>query len=74
MHVHLEYPKKKLVILDAIKASVPKFLNFLGAELNNKLITHFEGKTPLLAKKMIGIKFSKNSFIYQKSDLRYLPE
>jgi len=28
--------KKNLVILDAIKASVPKFLNFLGAELNNK--------------------------------------
>jgi len=27
--------QQKLVILDAIKASVPKFLNFLGAELNN---------------------------------------
>ena len=27
--------KKILVVLDAIKASVPKFLNFLGAELNN---------------------------------------
>jgi len=48
--VHLEITKKILVTLDAIKASVPKFLNFLGAELNNKLITHFEGKTPLLAK------------------------
>ena len=23
-------------VFDAIKASVPKFLNFLGAELNNK--------------------------------------
>ena len=34
---------------DAIKASVPKFLNFLGAELNIERITHFEGKTPLLA-------------------------
>ena len=32
-------------MLDAIKASVPKFLNFLGAELNNKWITHFEGET-----------------------------
>ena len=41
--------QKNLVILDAIKASVPKFLNFLGAELNNKWITHFEGKTLLLA-------------------------
>ena len=41
--------QKNLVILDAIKASVPKFLNFLGAELNNEWITHFEGKTPLLA-------------------------
>ena len=42
---------KNLVILDAIKASVPKFLNFLGAELNNKWITHFEGKTLPLAEK-----------------------
>ena len=41
--------KKNLVILDAIKASVPKFLNFLGAELNNKCITQLEGKTLLLA-------------------------
>ena len=49
LHVHLEYPKKDLVILDAIKASVPKFLNFLGAELNNKWSTHFEGKNLLLA-------------------------
>ena len=32
----LKQPKKFLVVLDAIKASVPKFLNFLGAELNNK--------------------------------------
>ena len=38
--------QKNSVNLDAIKASVPKFLNFLGAELNNKLITHFEGKNP----------------------------
>ena len=43
--------QKNLVILDAIKASVPKFLNFLGAELNNKWITHLEGKTLLLAEK-----------------------
>ena len=43
--------KKNLVILDAIKASVPKFLNFLGAELNNMWVTHFEGKTLLLAEK-----------------------
>ena len=49
LHIHLEITKKNLVILDAIKASVPKFLNFLGAELNNKWITHFEGKTLLLA-------------------------
>ena len=49
LHKHLEKTKKNLVILDAIKASVPKFLNFLGAELNNKWITHFEGKTLLLA-------------------------
>ena len=41
--------QKNLVILDAIKASVPKFLNFLGAELTNKGITHLEGKTLLLA-------------------------
>ena len=41
--------KKNFVILDAIKASVPKFLNFLGAELNNKWSTHFEGKNLLLA-------------------------
>ena len=41
--------QQKLVILDAIKASVPKFLNFLGAELSNKLITHLEGITLILA-------------------------
>ena len=40
---------KYLVILDAIKASVPKFLNFLGAKLDNKCITHSEGITLLLA-------------------------
>ena len=49
MHKHLEVTKKNLVTLDAIKASVPKFLNFLGAELNKKRVTHFEGKTLLLA-------------------------
>ncbi|ABO16977.1 Hypothetical protein P9301_03541 [Prochlorococcus marinus str. MIT 9301] len=43
MHIHLETTKTNLVIFDAIKASVPKFLNFLGAELNNKCITHLEG-------------------------------
>ena len=49
LHIHLEINKKNLVIHDAIKASVPKFLNFLGAELNNKWSTHFEGKNLLLA-------------------------
>ena len=49
LHVHLEITKKNLVIQDAIKASVPKFLSFLGAKLNNKWITQFEGKTLLLA-------------------------
>ena len=51
LHLHLELTKKDLVILDAIKASVPKFLNFLGAKLINKWITYFEGKTLLLAEK-----------------------
>ena len=41
--------KTNLVIFDAIKASVPKFLNFLGAELNNLWITQSEGKTLPLA-------------------------
>ena len=70
--------QKNLVILDAIKASVPKFLNFLGAELNNKWITHLEGKTLLLAgnndrnqisKKFIQlpkIRFKVISWIMQK--------
>ena len=49
MHIHLEITKKNLVGHDAIKASVPKFLNFLGAELNNNCITHLEGKNLLLA-------------------------
>ena len=48
LHVHLEITKKNSVNLDAIKASVPKFFNFLGAELNKKWITLFEGKTLLL--------------------------
>ena len=66
--------QKNLVILDAIKASVPKFLNFLGAELNSKWITHFEGKPFFWLEKLIGIKFPKKSFIYQKTDFRYLIE
>ena len=50
LQIHLEITKSKFgKVLDAIKASVPKFLNFLGAELNKKWITHFEGKTLLLA-------------------------
>ena len=49
LHIHLEITKITLVILDAIKASVPKFLNFLGTELNSMWITHFEGKPLLLA-------------------------
>ena len=76
--------QKNLVILDAIKASVPKFLNFLGAELNNKWVTHFEGKTLLLAenndrnqisKKFIHlpkIRFKVISWIVQK--LYFCPE
>ena len=55
--------KKILVNLDAIKASVPKFLNFLGAELNNKCITHFEGKPLLLAENNDLNQISKK-FIY----------
>ena len=62
--------QKKLVILDAIKASVPKFLNFLGAELNNKWITHLKGKPLFWLEIMIEIKSQENSLIYQKSDLR----
>ena len=62
MHIHLEITKKNLVNLDAIKASVPKFLNFLGAELDNKWITHLEGETLLLAenndRNQISKKFS----------------
>ena len=49
LHLHREITKKYLVNLDAIKASVPKFLNFLGAELDNMWITQSEGKTLLLA-------------------------
>ena len=53
--------QQKLVILDAIKASVPKFLNFLGAELDNLWITQSEGKTLTLAEnndwKQISRKF-----------------
>jgi hypothetical protein len=52
-----------LVIFDAIKASVPKFLNFLGAELNNKWLTQFEGKPLLLAEKNDRNQISKE-FIY----------
>ena len=70
LHVHLEITKKNLVILDAIKASVPKFLNFLGAELNNKWITHLEGGTLLLAENNDRNQIFKNSYIYQKLDLK----
>ena len=66
--------KKKLVIIDAIKASVPKFLNFLGAELDNKWITHLKGKPFFWQEIMIEIKSPENSIIYQKSDLKYLIE
>ena len=81
---HHEITKKNLVIHDAIKASVPKFLNFLGAELNNKWVTHFEGITLLLvenndrnqiSKKFINlpkIRFKVISWIMQK--LYFCPE
>jgi len=59
LHVHLEITKTNLVILDAIKASVPKFLNFLGAELNNKWSTHFEGKNLLQAENIDRNQISK---------------
>ena len=84
LQIHLEITKKNLVVLDAIKASVPKFLNFLGAELNNKWITHLEGKTLLLAenndrnqifKKFIylpKIRFKVISWIMQK--MYFCPE
>ena len=50
LQIHLKITKSKFgKFFDAIKASVPKFLNFLGAELNNLWITHFEGKTLHLA-------------------------
>ena len=73
--------QQKLVILDAIKASVPKFLNFLGAELDKNWITHLEGKTLLLAentdlnqisKKFIHlskIRFKIIAWIMQKNDI-----
>jgi len=70
LHIHLEITKKDSVILDAIKASVPKFLNFLGAELNNKWITHLKGKPFFWLEIMIEIKSPNNSFFNQKSDLR----
>ena len=84
LHAHLEITKKNLIILDAIKASVPKFLNFLGAELNNKWLTHLEGETLLLAenndrnqisKKFIHlpkIRFKVISWIMQK--IYFCPE
>ena len=50
LQIHLKIAKSKFDnFFDAIKASVPKFLNFLGAELNTKWITHFEGITLHLA-------------------------
>ena len=70
LHIHLEKTKKNLVILDAIKASVPKFLNFLGAKLNNKWITYLKGKPLFWLEIMTEIKSQENSFIYQKLDLR----
>ena len=84
LHVHLEVTKKILVLLDAIKVSVPKFLNFLGAELNSKCITHLEGETLLLAenndrnqisKKFINlpkIRFKAIGWIMQK--IYFCPE
>ena len=70
--------QQKLVILDAIKASVPKFLNFLGAELDKLWITQLERKTLLLAwtndgnqisrkfKNLPKIRFKVVSWIMQK--------
>ena len=84
LHIHLEITKKNLVVQDAIKASVPKFLNFLGAELNNKWSTHVEGRNLLLAensdrnqisKKFIHlpkIRFKVISWIMQK--VNFCPE
>ena len=58
--------KRIKITLDAIKASVPKFLNFLGAELNNKWITHLEGKTLLLAGKNDRNQISKEFIVSPK--------
>ena len=59
LHVHLEITKKNLDTHDAIKASVPKFLNFLGAELNKDWITQYEGETLLLAENIDRNQISK---------------
>ena len=58
--------QQKLVILDAIKASVPKFLNFLGAELNNLWITQSEGKTLPLAENNDRNQISKKIHLFTK--------
>ena len=72
LHIHLEVTKKNLVILDAIKASVPKFLNFLGAELNNKWLTHFEGKNLLLAENNDRNQISKKSIHLPKKRFKVI--
>ena len=70
LHIHLEITKKNLIILDAIKASVPKFLNFLGAELNSKWITHIEGETLLLVENNDRNRISKKFILLPK--IRFL--
>ena len=72
LHVHLEITKKNSVNLDAIKASVPKFLNFLGAELNNKWLTQFEGKTLLLADKNDRNQISKKFINLPKNGFKVI--
>ena len=63
MHLHLEITKKKSVNLDAIKASVPKFLNFLGADQLMKA-DQFRRNNPSPGwDSKINFKFQKTLFV-----------
>ena len=72
MHLHLEITKKILIIFDAIKASVPKFFNFLGAEVNHNWVTHFEGKTPPLVEKTDLSQISKKFIRLPKMEFKVI--
>ena len=70
LHVHLEITTNNLVNLDAIKASVPKFFNFLGAGSTYKSWPKIEGNPSTGWNLKINFKSHKTLFVPKVKNVR----